>query len=91
MNSTIPEAILEAIKADLRAGQKISAIKRLREAVAGMGLADAKTAVEQLHAELHAKDPVAYPAPKPAKGCLGLLLLLIGVGVAVAALLLWRK
>jgi len=90
MNPNVPEAALEQIKAELRAGQKIAAIKRLREAT-GLGLAEAKTAVENLHAELHAKEPNVYPDPSAAggKGCL-VLMVLIGVGVALLALLLRR-
>ena len=92
MNSNIPATTLEQIKADLRAGQKIAAIKRLREAT-GLGLLEAKTAVENLQAELHAKEPSVYPDPDATmtggKGCLVVLALLV-VGVALAVLLLRR-
>lgn len=92
MNPTLPEAILEEIKAELRAGMKIGAIKRLHEAT-GLGLAEAKAAIEKLHAELHAKEPGAYPDPGLAagggKGC-AVVLLLVGVGVALLVFLLRR-
>lgn len=92
MNSNIPESALEQIKADLRGGRKIAAIKRLRDAT-GMGLADAKNAVENLHAELHARDPATYPAlsAPSARGCFTLLVAILLIGGAVLAIVLLRR
>jgi hypothetical protein len=49
-----PADTVEAIKADLRAGAKIAAIKRLRDS-SGLGLAEAKHAVEKLQASCRRK------------------------------------
>ena len=87
MNLNLPESTLEEIKADLRAGQKIKAIKRVREAT-NAGLAEAKKAVEDLHAEFHAKDPVNFPAPNASKGCLGVVVSLLLVAAVLIALAL---
>ncbi|HEY6169148.1 MAG TPA: hypothetical protein VI454_13985 [Verrucomicrobiae bacterium] len=90
MSTEFPDVTLELIKADLRAGRKIAAIKHLKEGVPGIGLAEAKAAIENLHAELHAKEPNAYPAPAAGgKGCFVVLVLLI-VGAAVFGLLVRR-
>ena len=78
---------MEQIKADLRAGNKIAAIKRLREAKP-MGLAEAKSAIEKLQAELHAKDAANYPAPAASKGCLGALMIFLVIGVTLSGFLL---
>ena len=87
MNPEFPESALEQIKADLRAGNKIAAIKRLREATP-MGLAEAKSAIEKLQAELHTKDAANYPAPVTSKGCLGVLVFLLVIGVMLSGFLL---
>lgn len=87
MNPDFPESALEQIKADLRAGNKIAAIKRLREGTR-MDLAEAKSAIEKLQAELHAKDAANYPAPMASKGCLGVLVILPVIGVTFSGFLL---
>lgn len=87
----IADAVLERIKADLRAGQKIAAIKTLREA-SRLSLAEAKVAVEKLQAELHAQDPQQYPV-NANQGCgvTGMvILLLVLVGAVMVAVLVRR-
>lgn len=82
---------LERIKAQLRANQKIAAIKTLRE-TSGLSLVEAKAAVEKLQAELHAQDPQQYPL-NDAKGCggVGLLLALLIVAGFLLFLFLARR
>ena len=63
-------------------GRKIEAIKRYRE-VAGVGLAEAKDAVEALDASLRERSPEKFKAPAPGRGCLAMLS--IGALVALAA------
>lgn len=87
MNPDFPESELEQIKAALRTGNKIAAIKRLREA-SGMSLVEAKSAIENLQAELHEKDAANYPAPKASKGCLGLVGILLVMGVILSGIFL---
>jgi hypothetical protein len=72
-------------------GRKIEAIKLYRELNAGLGLKEAKDAVEKLAADLYArfpekftKAPVAGDSPA---GCMAILFLLAGI----VAYLLWRK
>jgi ribosomal protein L7/L12 len=78
-------------------GDKIQAIKLYREAT-GLGLAEAKQAVERLELQWRRETPAspapAAAAPGPSKpfarratgsGCLGLLLLLAGGGLVVVA------
>jgi hypothetical protein len=82
---------LERIKAQLRADQKIAAIKTLRE-TSGLSLAEAKAAVEKLQAELHAQDPQQYPLnDAPGCGGVGLLLALLIVGGLLLILWLVRR
>ncbi|MDQ8186968.1 ribosomal protein L7/L12 [Pelagicoccus sp. SDUM812002] len=52
----------------LEKGRKIDAIKAYRDAT-GIGLKDAKVAVEKLHADLHEQYPDRYPAPSTSVGC----------------------
>src|SRR5688572_10650880 len=68
MQSQIPEAQAESIRRFVFAGQKISAIKELREAT-GLGLKEAKDVVEQLEEELRRNSPEKFTAPKGGKGC----------------------
>lgn len=71
-------------------GRKIEAIKRYRESQAGLGLKEAKEAVEKLSAELYARSPEKFtkpPATDSPAGCIAIVLLLAGI----AAYLLWRK
>jgi hypothetical protein len=59
----------------VQAGRKIEAIKLMRERT-GLGLAEAKSAVDAMSVGLTVKQP----------GCLGLLLLPLGLGVALMLL-----
>jgi hypothetical protein len=82
---------LERIKAQLRANQKIAAIKTLREA-SGLSLVEAKAAVKKLQVELHAQDPQQYPLSAP-QGCGGVgvvIVLLLAVGAGLLLFLLRR-
>jgi hypothetical protein len=76
----VADAVLERIRADLRAGQKIAAIKTLREA-SRLSLAEAKVAVEKLQGELHAQAPQQYSV-NASQGCgvTGVVILAAGSG-----------
>src|SRR6266550_399807 len=62
----IPESEATKIREFVFAGRKIEAIKLLRD-VSGLGLAEAKTMVEKLEAELRQNSPEKFTAR--AKGC----------------------
>src|SRR5688572_2198300 len=68
MQPQIPEGQAESIRQFVFAGQKISAIKELREAT-GLGLKEAKDVVDQLEEELRRTAPEKFGAPKEGKGC----------------------
>jgi len=68
---------LAAIAEALYRGQKIDAIKRYRE-LRGVGLKEAKDAVEQLEAGLRVQSPERFAATSGA-GCLGCVLALVTV------------
>ena len=59
---SIPEESLDQIKEALARGHKIDAIRLYRECT-GAGLAEAKTAVEQLEARMRADRPDAFAGP----------------------------
>lgn len=82
MNTPIPEGELVSIREALYRGRKIEAIKIYRE-VTGMGLAEAKAAVERLEEELRATRPENFLPQTERRGCLGLLVVGFGVGVIV--------
>ena len=65
---------------------KIPAIKLYREAT-GAGLRDAKEAVERIVAEMG--PGAGLPTNSPAKGCLGLVLVVIILGVGVVLRWVW--
>lgn len=67
----------------LARGEKVAAIKRVREATPGMSLAEAKDLVDKLHTHLHAQDPDRFPMPQKT-GCGGAAALLLAVGGAAA-------
>ncbi len=85
MNPPEPSDSLEAVKAALFAGRKIEAIKLFREQ-SGLGLAEAKEAIDKLENELRARSPDKFTAAK--SGCLGVVvafaasLVLLGVWFA---------
>lgn len=86
MTPQIPQDTLKEIHDALFAGKKIQAIKHFREAT-GQGLAESKTAVEAIDAELRAANPDKFLAQR--NGCLGMLVLttLLLTGVAVARII----
>lgn len=71
MNISIRDDKLEAIKDALFQNEKITAIRIYREET-GVGLAEAKEAVEEMERELRRLSPESFSKP-PAKGCLGVL------------------
>ncbi len=79
----------QSIAAAIFAGQKIEAIKLHRE-VTGVGLAEAKAAVETMEAKLRAEQPGKFTTQARKTGCIGLIaviglvLALMGVGAALA-------
>jgi len=70
VNTPIPEDKLSAIRDALVQRRKIEAIKIYRK-TAGVGLAEAKSAVENLEQELRQKSPEKFIALPERKGCLG--------------------
>lgn len=88
MNNPNPEDQADRVKSALFAGRKIEAIKLYREQT-GVGLAEAKTAVEKLEEELRASTPASFANP-PSKGCTGAAVVLVGIVGAVSWLLIRR-
>ena len=74
MDNAIPEEKLAVIKEAIFRGEKISAIKLYREAT-GLGLAEAKEAVERLEAGLRSSSPFDF-RKEQSRGCLGIVLIL---------------
>jgi hypothetical protein len=81
MNTPIPDDKMAVIKDAIFKGQKIAAIKHYREAT-GLGLAEAKNAVELLESQLRTNAPASFQKAK-SSGCFSLVLVLI---VAVVGL-----
>lgn len=89
MSQSEADQKLDAIKSALFAGEKIRAIKLYREALGG-GLAEAKTAVERLEAELRTTSPERFTAPPAKGGCTTILAVLVMViFAAVIVSLVW--
>jgi hypothetical protein len=78
----------QAFAEALYAGQKIAAIKQLRE-WSGLGLKDSKDIIDRLETELRAAHPERFTAPKRSGGCLLMAILLFPIGVALW--FLWRR
>lgn len=72
MNNPTPEDQANKIREALFSGQKILAIKFYREQT-GIGLAEAKDAVEKLEAELRSASPEQFSAKPAGAGCMPLL------------------
>jgi len=70
----------------LYAGNKIAAIKQLREA-SGLGLKESKDIIERLESDLRAAHPERFAASKKSGGCLVLLIMVFPVGVLLWLLL----
>ena len=63
----------QVIEAEIQAGNKIQAIKVYREAVPGSGLAEAKTAVDQMEAGLRQQHPERFAVAPRKAGCVGMV------------------
>lgn len=87
MAAPLPEGALPEIQAAVFAGRKIDAIKLYREAT-GIGLAEAKEAVEAMEAELRAGAPERFQSPQQTTGCAAVAILLF-LGLAGVVLLPW--
>jgi ribosomal protein L7/L12 len=70
------------------AGRKIEAIKRYRE-ITGLGLKEAKDAVEAMTSELRMREPGRFTAPPASKGCLGMVAVFASLGL-IAWIALFR-
>ena len=86
MDSEIPDEKMTAIKDAVFRGQKIAAIKLYRQAT-GLGLAEAKEAVERLEAELRSSTPFEFKK-EASRGCLGIVLIFIVLAVGIIYLAL---
>lgn len=73
---------LAAIRTEIFAGRKISAIKRYRDAT-GMGLKESKDVIEALEAELREREPESFSSARKA-GCAMTAILFFGLPVAAA-------
>ena len=80
MTDPTPEEHARKVRDALFAGNKILAIKFYREPT-GVGLKEAKDAVEKLEAELRVTSPGQFTKPPASGGCavVALILLLLGV------------
>ena len=82
----------QAIEAAIFAGNKIEAMKLYREAT-GVGLAEAKEAVEAMEASLRQRHPEKFTASQK-RGCMGVLVcaaFLLGTIVCLTAVLAWSR
>src|SRR2546430_9508505 len=87
-NQHIPESEATKIREFVFAGRKIEAIKLLRD-VSGLGLAEAKTMVEKLEAELRQSSPEKFTA-KAGSGCtVRVSVFLMGVLIVLLAAHAW--
>ena len=86
MSTPIPEYELAPIKDELFHGRKIDAIKLYRRST-GVGLAEAKSAVEKLEQELRETSPDKFIATPQGQGCLGLVI----AGCVLTSLAIWWK
>jgi hypothetical protein len=82
MKMQIPEDKLVPIKQALFQGQKIEAIKLYRE-YTETGLAEAKSAVEELEAELRKSSPNLFSAKPAGKGCMGVVMVVCAIATIV--------
>ena len=89
MDKPIPEENLIPIKEAIFRGRKIEAIKLYRQTTEA-GLAEAKTAVEKLEAELRSASPERFTAHGANKGCFGIAIVCC-MGALAAILWLLSK
>lgn len=87
-NAPIPATQIEQIRNALFAGNKIEAIKLFRAGAPEASLAEAKTAVEALEAQLRASSPERFAAKR--SGCAVHATMTVGSLIAVIAWLLLR-
>jgi len=88
MSAPTPEDELHWIKLSIFKGEKIKAIKDYRE-LKGVGLRDAKDAVEKLESELRASSPEKFTSAPAGKGCMGVvagvaMVVVVMVGIILA-------
>jgi hypothetical protein len=83
MSHPISDEQIATLSACIFQGRKIEAIKLYR-GMTGLGLKEAKDAVEELDRSLRASSPDKFVAGPQAKGCLGVIVvgLLCGTGLA---------
>ena len=81
MSHPITDEQIETLSACVFQGRKIEAIKLYRE-MTGLGLKEAKDAVEELETSLRTSAPDKFTAAPQGKGCLGVIVvgLLCGTG-----------
>jgi len=77
----------QQIETAIFAGNKIEAIKLYREGT-GVGLAEAKQAVEKMESDLRKAKPEKFTTPAGKKGCFGLVLAMVAM-VILAAIMKW--
>ncbi len=82
MNNPIPADKLASIKELIVQGRKIEAIKLHRE-ITGAGLAESKTAIDEIEKELRQKSPQDFSPTTDRRGCLGLVVLLCVLGAVI--------
>jgi len=82
MKKQIPENALAPIKEAIFQGCKIEAIKLYR-AQTDEGLAEAKTAVKELEAELRKSSPNLFSAKPAGKGCMGVVMVVSAIATVV--------
>ena len=82
MKSTVSEEQIATLSECIFQGRKIEAIKLYRE-MTGLGLKEAKDAVEELETSLRASAPDKFSAVSQGKGCMGIIVvgLLCGTGL----------
>jgi ribosomal protein L7/L12 len=90
MPTPLSDGDLQSLTNALLEGRKIEAIKLCREAT-GLGLKEAKDAVEELELSLRQQFPEKFASrPKP-KGCLGGAAVVVGIGFAMVGYALFRR
>jgi hypothetical protein len=89
MSTPLSAETSSRIREELLAGQKIEAIKQYR-ATTGVGLTEAKTAVDKIEGELRASSPEKFTKQPSGKGCFGIVLIMGVMLVAIVLILAIR-
>ena len=84
-----PGDTLAGVREALFRGQKILAIRLYREST-GMGLAEAKRAVEKMEAELRSTSPEQFVVTSSGKGCFGMAVMICVMVVGGILWLAWK-